>query len=66
MRKLAEASKHLTPEMLGKELGKLTHNGLDILAVHIKPAHRQTVSEELAALGLDNLKMMEAGRVYQW
>ena len=66
MRQLAEASKHLTPEMLGKELGKLTHNGLDILAVHIKPAHRQTVSAELAALGIDKLKVMEAGRVYQW
>jgi cAMP phosphodiesterase len=66
MRKLAEVSKHLTPEMLGKELGKLTHNGLDILAVHIKPAHRQTVCEELAALGIERLSAMEAGRVYEW
>jgi len=66
MQKLAEVSKHLTPEMLGKELEKLTHNGLDILAVHIKPAYRQIVSTELAALRIDKLKVMEAGRVYEW
>jgi cAMP phosphodiesterase len=66
MRKLAEASKHLTPEMLGQELKKLKHNGLDILAVHIKPAHRQTVTAELEALGVARLTVMEPGRVYEW
>ncbi|HVS20438.1 MAG TPA: 3',5'-cyclic-nucleotide phosphodiesterase [Pyrinomonadaceae bacterium] len=66
MRKLAEVSKHLTPAMLSKELGKLSHNGIDILAVHLKPAYRQIVTEELAALGMDNLSVMEAGRVYEW
>jgi len=66
MRQLAEASKHLTPEMLSAELGKLSHNGLDILAVHIKPAYRETVVMELTALGIDNLRVMETGRVYEW
>jgi len=66
MRQLAEASKHLTPEMLSAELGKLSHNGLDILAVHIKPAYRETVVMELTALGIDNLSVMETGRVYEW
>jgi ribonuclease BN (tRNA processing enzyme) len=66
MRKLAEASKHLTPAILSKELGKLSHNGIDILAVHLKPAYRQTVTDELAALGMDNLSVMEAGRIYEW
>jgi cAMP phosphodiesterase len=66
MRALAEASKHLTPQMLHNELRKLSHNGMDILAVHLKPAYRETVARELAELGVANLSVMEIGRVYEW
>lgn len=66
MRALAEASKHLTPAMLRAELRKLKHNGMDILAVHLKPAYRETVARELTELGIDNLSVMEIGRVYEW
>lgn len=66
MSELARVSKHLTPQMLAQELGKLNHNGIDILAVHLKPAYRETLIDELNALGLDNLRPMEAGRVYEW
>ncbi len=66
MRTLAEASKHLTPTMLKHELGKLTHNGMDILAVHLKPAYRETVMKELDEIGIENLSVMETGRIYEW
>lgn len=66
MRALAEASKHLTPTMLKHELGKLTHNGMDILAVHLKPAYRETVMQELGEIGIENLSVMETGRIYEW
>ena len=66
MRPLAEASKHLTPAMLSKELTKLSHNGIDVLAVHIKAAYRDKVVRELAELGIANLSVMETGRVYEW
>lgn len=66
MIELATASKHLTPRTLRSELNKLNHNGMDILAVHVKPAYRETVANELAALGIEKLKMMEVGRVYEW
>jgi ribonuclease BN (tRNA processing enzyme) len=66
MRALAQASKHLTPAMLHDELHKLSHNGMDILAVHLKPAYRETVARELTELGMDNLSVMEIGRVYEW
>lgn len=66
MRALAEASKHLTPLMLQSELAKLNHNGMDILAVHLKPAYRDTVIRELSEIGIDNLSVMETGRVYEW
>lgn len=66
MRKLAEASKHLTPLMLKNELTKLDHNGMDILAVHLKPAYRETVVRELNEMKIENLSVMETGRVYEW
>ena len=66
MHELAQVSKHLTPEMLSHELQKLNHNGIDILAVHLKPAHRQKLIEEIKALGIEKLSVMEAGRVYEW
>jgi ribonuclease BN (tRNA processing enzyme) len=64
--KLAEDSRHFTPESLGRELRKLKHNGLDILTVHLKPAYRETVISELKALAIPKLDIMEAGRVYDW
>jgi len=66
MAKLAEVSRHFTPASLQRDLRKLSHNGLDILAVHIKPAYRQMVIDELHALKIPKLGVMESGRVYNW
>lgn len=66
MEKLARASKHLTPSMLRSELTKLNHNGMDILAVHLKPAFREQVARELNELKIDKLSVMETGRIYEW
>jgi cAMP phosphodiesterase len=66
MEELARASKHLTPATLRKELTKLTHNGMDILAVHVKPAYRETVIAELNQLQISKLKVMEPGKIYEW
>ena len=66
MAQLAEVSRHFTPASLGRELGKLNHNGLDILAVHIKPAYRDTIIAELKALNISGLGIMEPGKTYSW
>lgn len=66
MAQLAEVSRHFTPASLGRELGKLNHNGLDILAVHIKPAYRDTIIAELKALNIAGLGVMEPGKTYSW
>ena len=66
MAKLAEVSRHYTPASLQRDLRKLSHNGLDILAVHIKPAYRQMVIDELHALKISGLGVMESGRTYEW
>jgi cAMP phosphodiesterase len=66
MASLAEVSRHYTPASLQRDLRKLSHNGLDILAVHIKPAYRQMVIDELKALNISKLGVMESGRIYNW
>ena len=66
MAKLAEVSRHFTPASLQRELGKLNHKGVDILAVHLKPAYRQVIIDELNGLNIPGLGVMEPGRVYTW
>lgn len=66
MAELAEVSRHFTPALLQKELRKLDHNSLDILAVHLKPAYREKLIQELNALGIPKLRVMEPGRCYEW
>lgn len=66
MAKLAEVSRHFTPATLNKELRKLTLDGMDILAVHLKPSYRETIIKQLTELNLPNLKVMEPGKQYSW
>jgi ribonuclease BN (tRNA processing enzyme) len=66
MAKLAHVSRHLTPASLGQELKKLTHNGMDIMAVHLKPSYRDEIVAQLKALNIPKLGVMEPGRVYEW
>ena len=66
MAKLAEVSRHFTPASLNEELKKLTHNGMDIMAVHLKPTYRDEIIEQLKALNIPKLRVMEPGRVYEW
>ena len=66
MAKLAEVSRHFTPATLGQELKKLTHNGMDIMAVHLKPSYRDEIIQQLNALNIPDLKVMEPGKIYEW
>lgn len=66
MAELAHVSRHFTPSSLKRELRKLAHRDLDILAVHVKPVYRDTVIKELAALDIPRLEVMEPGRTYEW
>ena len=64
-RALAEASKHLTPELLSSELEKLDRD-VKVYAVHIKPTNRDDVIKELAALGDARVSVGEIGHAYEW
>ena len=56
LKRLAEASCHLTPEMFGREVGKMP-SGIKVVAMHIKVRYREEVIQELKALGLSNLEI---------
>lgn len=66
MAELAEVSRHFTPASLQRELRKLNHQGVDILAVHIKPAYRPVIIDELNRLNIAGLRVMEPGKIYNW
>lgn len=63
---LAWISRHFTASTLAEELTKMKNHAPDVLIVHIKPAYRQQVIDELEALRYPNLRIMEAGRNYEW
>jgi cAMP phosphodiesterase len=63
---LAQVTGHLTPASLAEEVCKLRHTGFDVLAVHLKPNHREEVARQLAALSHPRVSVMEPGREYRW
>jgi cAMP phosphodiesterase len=65
LEKLAADSKHLTPQSLAVDLKKLKCD-VEIFAVHIKPARREHVIRELAALNDPRISVAEPDRVYAW
>jgi cAMP phosphodiesterase len=65
MGELAQASKHLTPELLAVELTKLDRE-VEVYAVHIKPTNRERVMSQIAALGDARVSIGEIDRYYVW
>jgi len=59
-RKLADDSKHLTPEMLASELAKLEQSDdLPVMLYHIKPTFEARVLRELADVRGRNLQILQ-------
>lgn len=63
---LAEVSHHLTPAKMQKELEKFAHSGSRIYVINLKPMFREKVIREIEALRINNLEILEVGKVYEW
>ena len=62
---LACNSHHLTPKVLQKELSKLKQN-CPIFVVNIKPMYVEQVSRQIRELEIENLHILEVGKVYEF
>ncbi len=63
MKWVADKAMHLTPQTFGEELAKL-QRPVRTLAVHVKPAFRAKVLQEVADLHLPQVEFVDPGREY--
>ena len=63
---LADISHHLTPSRVACELKKFQRTDCPIFVINMKPMYRDTTIEELKALRIDALQILEVGKVYEW
>jgi ribonuclease BN (tRNA processing enzyme) len=63
---LAHASHHLTPKNLQKEIDKYKGEKCPVYAVNIKPMYLEEVRRQIEELKIENLKILQVGKVYQW
>ena len=61
LEKLALASGHLTPNLLGREIAKMSRPPGKIYIMHLKPQFEQEIEAEIHSLGLDNLGFLRSG-----
>jgi ribonuclease BN (tRNA processing enzyme) len=62
---VARASKHLTPSMLPREIGK-TRRKVPVYLYHMKPPSLSAIEREVAALGIDRLEILEEGQTLEF
>lgn len=63
---IAQSSHHLTPKKLYRELSKLKHKDCPIYVINLKPMYREKIIEELNGLRINNLQVLDVGRVYDF
>ena len=66
LNELAAVSNHLTPRKLERELEKLQNDNCEIHIINMKPMYRQSIMKEIGELGIDRLRILEVGKVYEW
>lgn len=66
LKELADISHHLTPNRLGRELKKLDRPNCPIYIVNLKPMYREQITDELNGLEIEDIGILEVGRVYEW
>ncbi|HJU84530.1 MAG TPA: 3',5'-cyclic-nucleotide phosphodiesterase [Holophagaceae bacterium] len=62
---LAEASKHMTPSMLGEELKKLKKD-IPVGIYHLTPGDREEMVPEIMAIGDKRVKLLEQNAVFRF
>ncbi|MCO6510462.1 MAG: 3',5'-cyclic-nucleotide phosphodiesterase [Aridibacter famidurans] len=66
MKELADVSHHLTPQLLKAELVKFKREGCPVLVVNLKPMYKRETADEIAALGIPNVRLLIVGEEYEF
>jgi ribonuclease BN (tRNA processing enzyme) len=66
LQRLADLSKHLTPQGLEAELGKLNRPLIPVLVAHMKPQYRDEIIKEIKAIKGYQLRILEDGDVVEF
>ncbi|MBI4636888.1 MAG: 3',5'-cyclic-nucleotide phosphodiesterase [Candidatus Rokubacteria bacterium] len=64
LHRLAEVARHLTPELLRRELAKLPAD-LPVWIYHVKPQFAEETAEELARIGDGRVMLLEQDKTYR-
>ncbi len=59
-------SHHLTPKTLQSEIAKLQHDTCPIYVINMKPMYREEIVRQINELKIENLQILEVGRIYNW
>lgn len=66
MNDLACASHHLTPKILQSEIANIKHRNCPIWVINLKPMYREQIIQQLEMLEIENLNVLEIGKIYNW
>lgn len=66
LQELADASRHLTPQSLVREIDKLGTNSVPVLVTHLKPEYRREIIADLRGLERPHLRVLKDGDVLQF
>lgn len=64
MEEIALMTGHLTPRLLGKELGKLSRPPRRVLITHLKPQYEEQITRQLRSLAIPGLELLHDGAVH--
>lgn len=62
---LAAVSEHLTPGRLKKEISKLRARDFPVFVINMKPMYRERVIEQIENADLQNVNILEVGKIYE-
>ncbi len=66
LEELARVSKHLTPNLMKKEIAKIKDNNIKIYIYHLKPKYSEQITDEISKLSTDkNIEILREGMVIE-
>ena len=61
---LAQASHHLTPKILKSEIANFKRQNCPIYVINLKPMYRNDIVRQIEDLQIENLQILEVGKIY--